>query len=84
MWFGGDGIMALVMVALVIGWLRSSERLSPDRMSWLEQARIAALNERTGSSASGPVDDNDDQLAAYNRWLASVAEPPPRREPDGP
>jgi putative copper resistance protein D len=83
MWFGGDGIMALVMVALAIGWLRSSERLGHDRIGWVEQARIAALTERTGAAAAGPVDDDEEHLAAYNRWLASMTEPPTRREPGG-
>jgi putative copper resistance protein D len=83
MWFGGDGIMALVMVALAIGWLRSSERLGHDRIGWVEQARIAALTERTGAAAAGPVDDDEEHLAAYNRWLASMTEPPTGREPGG-
>ena len=81
MWLGGDGIMAVVMIALVLGWLRTSGQSGSDRVSWLEQARIAALNERTGAVAEDPIDDDDARLAAYNEWLARVAEP--QRRPDG-
>jgi cytochrome c oxidase assembly factor CtaG len=72
MWFGGDGIMAVVMIALVIGWLRTSGRSLRDRHSWLEQARAATLSDRAGGD--GEVDDDEARLDAYNAWLARVAE----------
>src|SRR4051812_16401053 len=38
MWFGGDAIMAAIMIALVVSWLRTVDRAPADR-GWLEQAR---------------------------------------------
>jgi putative copper resistance protein D len=70
MWFGGDGIMAVVMVALVLNWLRVVDR-SPAAKGWLEQARGAAFTEHTGASGSD-VDDDDAAREAYNEWLARL------------
>ena len=71
MWFGGDAIMAVIMVALVVGWLRTVDR-APAATGWLEQARSATFAEHTGSPV-GAVDDADDQArAAYNEWLEKL------------
>lgn len=73
MWFGGDAIMAVVMVALVVGWLR---RVQPsDEKGWLEQARRATFSEHTGAASDGPaagIDDDDAARASYNEWLARL------------
>jgi len=76
MWFGGDAIMAAVMTLLAIGWLRTGGRSLRDRDSWLEQARMVTLDERTGSSPTGAedFDDDEERLAAYNRWLGGMAD----------
>jgi len=73
MWFWGDAIMALIMVALVISWLRTSGQSARDRDSWLEQARDATLRDRTGDGSGGDIDEDQARLAAYNEWLASLA-----------
>jgi putative copper resistance protein D len=73
MWFWGDAIMALIMVALVISWLRTSGQSVRDRDSWLEQARDATLRDRTGDASGGDIDVDQARLAAYNEWLASLA-----------
>ena len=78
MWFGGDAIMAAVMTLLVIGWLRTSGRSLRDRNSWLEQARMVTLDERTGAAAepnanAPDYDDDQARLDAYNRWLADMS-----------
>jgi putative copper resistance protein D len=80
MWAGGDGLMAAVMTFLVIGWLRASGRSPQDRRSWLEQARVATLGERTGGSSErdDDFDDDDSRLDAYNKWLAGMADAPDR------
>jgi cytochrome c oxidase assembly factor CtaG len=73
MWFAGDGIMIIVMVALVVGWLRRVDTDQADRKGWLEQARVATFRERT--AAPGEVDTYDDDEAArasYNEWLARL------------
>lgn len=72
MWFGGDAIMAVIMVALVVGWLRSVDR-APVSTGWLEQARTATFAEHTGSAVNAVDDDADDQArAAYNKWLEEL------------
>ena len=68
MWFGGDAIMAAVMIVLVVGWLRNVEH-APAQKGWLEQARGAAFSEHTGSSSDVEVDDDDAARTAYNNWL---------------
>ncbi len=81
MWFGGDAIMAAVMVVLVIGWLRTSGRTLRDSTGWLEQARAQTLGERVTTAGSAPAagaggadfDDDDARLASYNEWLASIS-----------
>jgi cytochrome c oxidase assembly factor CtaG len=86
MWFGGDAIMAAIMIGLVLGWLGDPERRRRDNSGWLEQARRATFAERTGSpgqqlAADLDFDAEDDRLAAYNRWLAALdahPEPAPR------
>jgi putative copper resistance protein D len=70
MWAGGDGIMAAVMTLLVIGWLRTSGRSLRDRNSWLEQARVTTLADRTGDG--GDLDDDDARRDAYNKWLSQL------------
>jgi cytochrome c oxidase assembly factor CtaG len=71
MWFGGDAIMAVIMVALVVAWLRTVDR-APAATGWLEQARSATFAEHTGSSVDA-VDDADDRArVAYNEWLEKL------------
>jgi putative copper resistance protein D len=77
MWFGGDGIMAAIMIAMVIGWLNDPARQRRDNSGWLEQARRVTFAERTGDDSAGiaddlDFDDEDGRLAAYNSWLAEI------------
>ncbi len=75
MWFGGDAIMAVIMIGLVIGWLRTVDLAQPDR-GWLEQARTAAFTNHTGAEEPDEtsIDTDDDAREAYNRWLARINE----------
>jgi cytochrome c oxidase assembly factor CtaG len=76
MWFGGDALMIVVMIALVIGWLRRVDTDRADKKGWLEQARVATFAQRT--AATGDVDTYDDDDAArdsYNKWLAGLDKP---------
>jgi hypothetical protein len=67
--------MAVVMIALVIGWQHTSGRSLRDRTSWLERARAATLSDRDGGTGGdGDIDDDQARLDAYNVWLARVAE----------
>jgi putative copper resistance protein D len=74
MWFGGDGLMAIVMVALVIGWLRRVETDQADEKGWLEQARRATFSAHTGdeSTAADTFDEDEAARASYNAWLANL------------
>jgi cytochrome c oxidase assembly factor CtaG len=75
MWFGGDAIMAVVMIGLVIGWLRAADTRHGDEPGWLEQARLAAFSGHTGTDAepaADTFDDDDAARASYNAWLARL------------
>jgi len=75
MWFGGDAIMAALMIILTVAWLRTSGQGERDRSSWLEQARRQSLGERQAidlTSNRDNVDDDDADRAAYNRWLSGL------------
>jgi cytochrome c oxidase assembly factor CtaG len=78
MWMGGDGIMALFMIVLVLGWLRTSGATGRDRTNWLEQARLATMGERAGiAPGADDLDEDDSRRVAYNAWLAHLADGPP-------
>ncbi|MCW2523294.1 MAG: cytochrome c oxidase assembly protein [Frankiales bacterium] len=78
MWFGGDAIMAAVMIGLVMGWLRDPERQRRDTGGWMERARRANFADHAGAGQGDDVvddldfDDQDARLVAYNKWLAEI------------
>jgi putative copper resistance protein D len=78
MWFGGDAVMAAVMIVLVIGWLRRAE--SVPSAGWLDQARRSAFAEHTSGAGEDSVpedlDEDDAARASYNAWLASLDRKP--------
>lgn len=73
MWIFGTGIMALLMLAVGLVWLhgRAPAATQP---GWTERARLAAMAERTGEPERADLDEDEDALDAYNRWLAKMAE----------
>ena len=78
MWFGGDGIMAVVMIVLVVTWLRQADEL-PAEAGWLERARQDAFAHNVGAGAvdAGAELDRDEQArATYNAWLAGLDRKP--------
>ena len=79
MWVGGDGLMALVMIGLVVSWLRRPDQRERDRGGWVEQARQSTFASHTGSDVTAEdaadridFDDEDANRERYNRWLASM------------
>jgi putative copper resistance protein D len=74
MWFGGDGIMAAIMIAIVIGWLNRAGTDVADEHGWLEQARLASFTAHTGTEAADPagLDQDDAARESYNAWLANL------------
>ncbi len=84
MWFGGDGIMAAIMIVMVIGWLKDPARQRQDNSGWMEQARRVTFAERMGIDAANVADDldfddEDGRLQAYNDWLARLEKSPGHR-----
>ena len=71
MWFGGDGIMAVIMVIVALGWIHRPESRQVEAGGWLEQARRTSFAANTG--ASGEIeedfDDDEQRLRQYNEWL---------------
>ena len=74
MWFGGDAIMAAVMIALVVGWLRNVDTDKAEAKGWLEQARVATFSAQTGADGADvqTFDDDDAARASYNEWLSQL------------
>jgi cytochrome c oxidase assembly factor CtaG len=76
MWFGGDAIMAVIMIILVVGWLRRADVRVTDESGWLERTRRATFAERTGGVAESDdgteFDEDDAARASYNAWLAQL------------
>jgi cytochrome c oxidase assembly factor CtaG len=79
MWVGGDALMALVMVVLVVSWLYRPAQRTADHDGWAERARRATFESNTGhitSDGAADIDDSDGADAArraYNEWLANLA-----------
>ncbi|TAM89209.1 MAG: cytochrome c oxidase assembly protein [Jatrophihabitans sp.] len=72
MWFGGDGLMAAVMLVLVITWLRNAGTERAEPSGWLEQARRAAFHDAIGTGTDEDVDEDDAARASYNAWLQKL------------
>ncbi len=75
MWFGGDGIMIVIMIVLVVGWLRRVDTDRAEAKGWLEQARVATFREHTSADTDVEGYDEDEAArASYNAWLAKLDE----------
>lgn len=85
MWVGGDGLMASVMIALTIAFLRRPAMRELDRTGWMEQVRQSVFASNVADPAdaveiSPPAavdadfDDQERNRERYNRWLAKMAE----------
>ena len=81
MWFGGDGIMAVIMVVIAVGWIHRPEWARREPAGWLEQARRANFDSQTGALASNAApdepdfDDDEVRLEQYNAWLRKLNSP---------
>ncbi|MHA3702826.1 cytochrome c oxidase assembly protein [Jatrophihabitans sp. YIM 134969] len=88
MWVGGDGLMAVVMVLLVIGYLQRPQEGGREEKSWVEQARRGVFEEKTGAETGNQraavpgtqedFDEDDRRREAYNRWLEKLSAGEPR------
>ena len=82
MWFGGDAIMAVIMVVIAVGWVHRPEWARRESDGWLEQARRANFDSHTGALASEQsaddepdFDDDELRLEQYNAWLRKLNSP---------
>jgi cytochrome c oxidase assembly factor CtaG len=80
MWVGGDGLMFVLMMVVFAMW-STDARASARNHGWLEAARrsTVALAPRP-ESAHSDIDDDDEQLAAYNAFLHRLNDAEPDRQ----
>lgn len=79
MWIGGDFIMLVAILVVFVLWARSEDRQGATGRGWLEEARRAVFRERTAAMADRlDLDNDDEQLAAYNAWLRRLNEEEPQ------
>lgn len=71
MWFGGDGLMMVLMVVVAGRWTAGGDRRSVSLGPWLDRIRF---QETLGTQDDGSIDLDDDEaaLAAYNARLAAL------------
>jgi cytochrome c oxidase assembly factor CtaG len=86
MWVGGDALMFVLMLCVFISFL-SDKRAQGTMGAWLEGARSQTLRDATAhagvaaptpSGRRGQTIDDDEHLAAYNDYLASLDARSPR------
>jgi putative copper resistance protein D len=70
MWVGGDGLMFVLMMVIFLMWSTDTKAASR-RHGWLESARRATVAPDAGS-ARADIDEDDEQLAAYNAYLGRL------------
>jgi putative copper resistance protein D len=83
MWIGGDAIMFALMMFVFLMW--STDTSTKTRSTgWLEAARRATVAPTaTGNGgATTDIDDDEEQLAAYNAYLKGLHEPAAREAAD--
>jgi putative copper resistance protein D len=68
MWFGGDGLMMILMVVVGGRWITSGD-VTRSLGPWLDRIRYQAV---LGTNADIDIDDDDAALAAYNARLAAL------------
>ncbi len=70
MWVGGDALMFAMMMVVFLMWSTDSRAETRTR-GWLESVRRATVT--PGAAATDTdIDDDDEQLAAYNEYLGRL------------
>jgi len=72
MWIAGDAIMFALMMVVVVMWSTDTRAESRTR-GWLEATRRAVVAP-TAAAPNADIDDDDEQLAAYNAYLRGLNE----------
>lgn len=71
MWFGGDGLMMILMVVVAGRWTAGGDRRRVSLGPWLDRIRFQATLE-TQDDGSIDLDDDEATLAAYNARLVAL------------
>jgi putative copper resistance protein D len=69
MWWGGDGLMMILMLVVAAQWVGTASQRSSGLGPWLERIRQQTL---LGADARVDVDDDDAAREAYNARLAAL------------
>ena len=72
MWIAGDALMFVLMMVVVVLWSTDTRAESRTR-GWLEATRRAVVAP-TAAAPNADIDEDDDQLAAYNAYLRDLNE----------
>jgi len=73
MWFGGDGLMMVLMVVIGGRWIAGRDEAGASLGPWLDGIRRqATLGAGGGPDDAVDLDDDDAALAAYNARLAAL------------
>jgi cytochrome c oxidase assembly factor CtaG len=76
MWVGGDGLMFLMMMIVFLMW-STDTRTETRTRGWLESARRATVAPGVAAT-DADIDNDDEQLAAYNEYLTRLHRAQPR------
>ncbi|MGN6680323.1 MAG: cytochrome c oxidase assembly protein [Streptosporangiaceae bacterium] len=76
MWVGGDGLMFVMMMVVFLMW-STDTRTETRTRGWLESARRATVAP-SAMAADADIDEDDEQLAAYNEYLSQLHRAQPR------
>jgi cytochrome c oxidase assembly factor CtaG len=76
MWVAGDGLMFATMMIVFLMWSTDSRTETRTR-GWLESVRRATVAPGAAATAKD-IDDDDEQLAAYNEYLSRLNHAQPR------
>jgi putative membrane protein len=81
MWFGGDGLMMVLMLVVAGQWVAAGDR-TVGLGAWLDRARAGSLLP-DGDDVALDIDDDEGALAAYNARLAALQESTFQHTPKG-
>jgi putative membrane protein len=74
MWFGGDGLMMILMVVVAGRWTAAGNHGSASLGPWLDRVRRQATLGPDADTDGSDLDDDEAALAAYNARLAALDE----------
>jgi putative copper resistance protein D len=77
MWWGGDGLMMILMLVVAANWVRATPADGGGLGPWLDRVRRQTV---LGTETGDNIDDDDAALAAYNARLAALHGITPRRQ----